>query len=341
VDLGLGREQREVRELFGSFFARECPIDLVRAHQELGFAPELWKRLADTGAPAMAVDERFGGGGAGLLEAGLVAEEVGRRLAPVPFVEHAVATRLLARAGGPAEVLAAVVDGARVATLALRPGGDPARLVPAGAVAGVVLALDPVADELVAVVGEPPSAAVPNLADAPLADRALSGPHHVLAGGEEARALHSAAVVEWRALTAAALVGLAEEALRIGVEYVKEREQFGVPIGSFQSIQHGLAEIPGQLAGARLLAAKAAWAVDHDSPDAARLALMAGLFAVDVAGLASRRAMHYHGGYGVMTEYDIQLYFRRARGWFQVLDSSAREVERLADVLVGPRTGQG
>jgi len=143
-------------------------------------------------------------------------------------------------------------------------------------------------------------------------------------------------------LLAALLVGAADTALWLGVDYVKTRHQFGVPIGSFQAIQHGLAELTAPLAGARLLAAKAAWAADHDAENAARLARMALLFAADLAQVVTARAMHYHGGYGVMAEYDPQLYYRRAKGWPVQLGDPAHEYQKLADVLYGaPCRSQG
>jgi alkylation response protein AidB-like acyl-CoA dehydrogenase len=117
---------------------------------------------------------------------------------------------------------------------------------------------------------------------------------------------------------------------------VSEREQFGVPIGSFQALQHTLADVSVALDGAQLLARKAAWAHDTGHPDAAALGAMAFLFAAEQAQRASDRALHFHGGYGFMEEYDIQLFYRRAKGWANVLDQPACEYARLADLRYGP-----
>jgi alkylation response protein AidB-like acyl-CoA dehydrogenase len=157
-------------------------------------------------------------------------------------------------------------------------------------------------------------------------------------------------LAEWQVLTASALVGVAAAALDLGVDYAKSRLQFGVPIGSFQAVQHGLAELPGMIDGARLLTHKAAWASSLEGPgttdvdrgditDFAALASMAFVFAGDTAAYATDRSLHYHGGYGFSEEYDIQLYYRRARGWALVLDDPARECLRLADLLFGPAKG--
>ncbi len=338
MDLDPTDEQRSIIDVFGALADRTCPVEQLREHEPLGFAPTLWEQLVAVGAPGMAVGEDAGGAGAELLDLSLAVEALGRRLAPAPLVEHAVSARLLARAGAlPVDV----VDGARIATLALRPARDHlAALVPAGAVAETVVALD--GDDLV-VVTSPPGELVPNLASAPLADRPVDAGavdlRTVLASGAEARALHARAVDEWRALTAAALTGLGLGALTIAVAYVSEREQFGVPIGSFQTLQHGLADIAVALDGAQLLARKAAWAFDSERDDAASLAAMAFLFSAERAQHASERALHYHGGYGFMEEYDIQLFYRRAKGWANVLDEPGREYARLADLRYGRVAG--
>jgi alkylation response protein AidB-like acyl-CoA dehydrogenase len=339
VDLGLSDEQAALRDLVASVLARECPTEVVRKHEGLGFSPELWARLASTGMPGLAIAEALGGSGRGLLDATLVAEEVGRRLAPVPLIEHLVALRLVERAGARRAWIADAAAGRSVVTLALHPAHGTATLVPAGAIAPRVVVWDEREQRLVVVGGEPPTEALPNLGGLPLADRAVDGPVDVLATGDEGRALHAAAVDEWRVLTAAALVGLASAALAMGVDYVLERHQFGVPIGSFQGVQHGLAELSGPVHGARLLAAKAAWLADHAEPQASLRARMAFVFAAELAADVTARALHYHGGYGVMEEYDIQLYYRRAKGWPQVLAGTAHECRQLAPLVLRPDAG--
>jgi alkylation response protein AidB-like acyl-CoA dehydrogenase len=156
-------------------------------------------------------------------------------------------------------------------------------------------------------------------------------------------------IATWKMLSAAALVGLAERALTIGLAYVTERTQFGVPIGSFQAVQHGLADLPALVDGGRMLAHKTAWAAataddaEHIVDPAANeytdfevLASMAFVFAGDAAATVTDRSLHYHGGYGFAEEYDIQLYYRRARGWRLVAGDPGVECLTLADRLFGP-----
>jgi alkylation response protein AidB-like acyl-CoA dehydrogenase len=334
MELALGEEQQAIDELFSGFFEKECPPERVRAAEPLGFDAKLWSRFAETGACGMGLPESLSGSAASALDAALIAEAQGRALAPLPFIEHFVASRLLAHCDAAPDDLA---EGAAIATLALRPvDGEIAPLVPAGAVARHVVAL--VDGELVLTSEKPPGRAPENFACLPISDRAVgagAAGRRVLAGGDEARALFEAACDEWRALTAAALVGLSQRAFEIGLDYTKEREQFGRLIGSFQALQHGLADVAVLLDGARLLARKAAWAFDEEPEEARRLAGMALVFCGDLAPVATSRALHYHGGVGFSLEYDIQLYYRRAKGWLLVLDDPAIEVDRLGEVMFG------
>ena len=262
VTAALSADQEALRDAFGSFFAKESPPERVRAAEPLGFDVDLWRELAALGVPDLAL-----AGQTSLADLAVLVEEFGRHLAPVPLVEALVAARILERLGGCPDD---VGDGRALATFSPRPGsGGVAHLVPAGAVADLVVVLD--GDELVAVrpvggaVGGRGPGSPPNLGATAVADRELTGEaveRSVLASGPDAYRAFSAALDEWRVLTAAALVGLAQGALDLGVEYAKARHQFGVPIGSFQSIQHKLADVATALAGARLLARRAA-AVDR------------------------------------------------------------------------------
>jgi alkylation response protein AidB-like acyl-CoA dehydrogenase len=163
----------------------------------------------------------------------------------------------------------------------------------------------------------------------------------VLATGSAARATHAAALDEWRTLTAAALVGVGIGALDAARAYVLEREQFDVPIASFQSIQHTLADLAVALDGAQLLAYKAAWSFDAQPERASELASMAFVFAAEQARRTSERALHFHGGYGFMEEYDIQLFYRRAKGWALILADPQHEYRHVADLRYGATTGRG
>lgn len=181
-----------------------------------------------------------------------------------------------------------------------------------------------------------PGGAVHNLGALPLADCPIDTEHAlVLARGPAAVRAYRRALSRWELLTGAALFGLGSKALDIGVDYVMQRKAFGVLIGTFQTIQHRLADNAIALDGARLLAYEAAWAQDENLPTADTSATMAFLFAAETAYKTASEVLHFHGGYGYTLEYDIQLYFRRAKAWSLVAGDSRAAYARLAHRVFG------
>lgn len=327
MHLGLTDEQSLLRSAFHDFFDREAGPQVARGAEPLGFDPKLWGKLAETGALAMATPA---GGSASLTDMCLLAEEAGRTIAPVPLAEHLVASALMG-----------VPESAEPVAFAPSPvHAGVGRAVPGGAICRAVVALDDA--ELVAVEFASPPPLIPNLAALPLADVELrAGQRTVLAAGDEAVRCYRRAQAQWRILTAGMLVGAARAALDLALGYVMQRTQFGVPIGAFQVLQHSLADLPGQIDGASLLVAKAAWAIDaepepvidlahNEIDDSGVLAMMAYLFASQVAREATRRSLQCHGGYGFSDEYDIQLFYRRVRGWSVLGGSKPRLRRELA-----------
>jgi len=334
MNLELSDEQAALRDATARMLDKTSSPGQVRGAEPGGFSPDVWDGLAAMGVPTMGVPSL---GGAELADLAVVARQAGEHLAPAPVVEAMVACRLLAAHGR-------AVDDATVRTIALRSAIDGRlRLIPGGAVAAEVVALD--GERLVVVTvghrtgAEPP--AITNLGSAPLADVDLRAAETtVLVDGTAAREAFSCALDEWRALTAQWLVGLARAAFVLGVEYAKERRQFGVPIGSFQAVQHRLADLATALDGAELLADKAVWALDRPTREpGANPSLwpaMAFTMAGETAEAVASVALHLHGGYGFMEEYDIQLHFRRAKAARIVLADPRHELQGLADRLFGP-----
>ena len=339
-------DEAAVRGVVRSFFSHTS-LDITRRAEPLGHDDRLWTELVAMDLPAMAVDAEAGGGGAGLQSLAVVAEELGRALAPVALIEHQLAASAVARHDRVA--FADVIAGQTIATLALRPSSDGWwRSVPGAAVAGAVVGLH--GGTLVAVRHDPPRATSPNLGSQALADVKVTDVDAVPLDDASG---HTDLVDRWRVLTAASLVGLAEGALRIAIDYVLNRKQFGVAIGTFQSVQHGLADLPGLIAGGRLLTGKAAWALEQTGPgvvdvgmneitDGRVLASMAILFAAEMAEQVTDRALHFHGGYGVALGSDIQLHYRRARAWPLALGPTHEQRRWLASLLFAasqPREG--
>jgi alkylation response protein AidB-like acyl-CoA dehydrogenase len=344
IDLALTSEQETLRESFSALFERSAGLDLVRQVEDLGFSPRLWQQVGSLGAVDMAVPERSGGGGAGLVDAALVAELAGRHLAPVPIFESVVANRLLARladeeteaSGLAAEILERVLASGLVTTIALHPAqAGLLRWVPGGAVADVVLAAD--GPSVVAIEGAAPGVALANLGSLPVAHRGFDRPRRV-GSGSRTVAAWAESVDEWRVLAAAWLDGAGRRSLELAVAYTSERKAFGVPIASYQSVAHRLADLATALDGADLLHRKAAWAADTRSDRAHELALMAFAFSSETAEAAASEALHFHGGYGFMLEYDIQLYLRKIKAVALQAGPQAALLQSLADELWGTPT---
>lgn len=335
MDLSLSGEQRQLVESFAALFARESASDHVRAAEPLGFDPALWKALVDTGSVEMAVAEACGGAGASVLDLALIAEQFGRAVASAPLIEAQVAARLLANCGGVGiELLGQVLAGDRLVTFTPRTGHHLClQLVPAGAVADWVIAM--VDGRLLAVPLRDNRTHVANLGSLPLADIAIGDDYVVLADNGSASDLFGTALDLWLTLTAVALTGAAAKAVDFAVDYAKQRQAFGAAIGSFQAISHPLADSATAVAGSRLLALRAACA-DTDEPDRMRqLAAMAFAFAYETARDATRRSLHIHGGYGFSMECDVQLYYRRVRGWALVYGEPDVALDRVADARYG------
>jgi alkylation response protein AidB-like acyl-CoA dehydrogenase len=335
VDLKLTEDDALIEQTFEKFFTAESAPAKVRASEPLGFNQALWNQAVAMGAPTMGVPESLGGSAASSTALVVVARQLGRHLAPIPLVEALTAGNLLARAGAN-DLVKAAGEGV-IATVATRPPvNGKCRLVPAAAVADVIVTLD--GEDLIALrrripVARAAAVSPPNLGCSPIADVEVTDPQFQrirLAAGPLAHRLFGDAKAEWKLLTAAALDGLRAAALDLGVKHVKERKAFGVTIGWFQGIQHRLADLFAAGEGARLLVFRAAWARQNGLAEAADLATMAFLFLADLSFKTCREALQFHGGYGYTLDFDIQLYIRRARSWPLSIGDLRGEYQRLA-----------
>ncbi len=330
--LRLSSDESAIQDIFRSFFEAECSVERVRGASHLGFDSDAWSRLAETGAPGMCLPEDVGGGGAPLTTGAIVADLVGEYIAPLPFIEHLATSRLLSKVAPDHEDLPLLASGEKIASMGLQPivGSSP-NLIPAGAIADTVIVFD--GNNLVLETERESTNHIPNMADLPLANRPLES-GDLIASGEKAKQAFSQARSEWQALMAVALSGLGRKAVDLGVSYAKERYQFDVLIGSFQALQHGLASAITDVEGAYFLSNRAISALETQNEPAETLAGMAFLFASEAAMSAAATSLQYHGGYGFAEEYDIQLYYRRAKGWPLQLGNPGREYQRIADLCL-------
>ncbi|UGT62518.1 acyl-CoA dehydrogenase [Nocardia asteroides] len=331
-DYSLSADQTELQAVYAKFFRTRCPIETVRAAEGTGFDKSLWEQLCGTGAASMALPESAGGDGAGLVELTLLAEELGRALAPVPWIDHVVGARLLAALG--AAPGRDITDGRRIVALDPNPGQRPGRrLVPAGAVAEEILVLEG-ADVLRLSFDSGP-ARVDNIGRLPMAwvDPAAAATATVLGSGQEAVAAYRHALDEWRVLTAAALVGLLDETLRIAAEFANTRYTLGVPIGTLQAISHPLANIAVAVNAGRNLTRRAAWFAEHDPGHQPELPAAAFVYITGEAPTAATMAVQVQGGLGVSAEAAAAAYLVRARGWALAGGDPALHARELAETV--------
>ncbi len=311
MDFSFSDDQTLLRETAAKLLERECPPALVRAHIEdpSVYAP-LWRHLAEYTAL-----------GAGpMTDLYLFLEETGAAAAPGPFL----ATTLYASLTGD--------DGSTTGTVALI--GDDTH--------PFVLEADRV--DRVAVVLPGPKLAVVDRADlglrhVPTVDysRRLftieSAPVH----GE---ALDPSAFAAWRdrahVSIAAEMVGVARRIFDMALAYAKERKQFDVPIGSFQAIQHKLADMSLALERSTAAVQYAAMTVDAADRDRARACHVAKAAAGEAARRILKDGIQIHGGIGYTWEHDLHLYLRRATADEYLLGTTSWHLDRLADLVIGP-----
>ena len=334
MDLRLTDEQAQLVDAFASLYARHATPEQVRAAEPGGFDQALWDRLLELGVVAMAVDEALGGWGASPLELALVAEQHGRNVAPAPLIEAQVAARLLAGSASPQA--RAALSGERLVTVALHPPVDGrVRGVPAGSVADDAIVWT--GDELLLA---PPRGNARRLRE-PRVDAAgrrrrrpkARSSHQVSRAAPRSRRPStsgcSSPLRRWSAS--------ARDRSRSASSTSRSARPSTCPSGPSKRWRTAwpTRRPPSTVPGCSTY--EAAWAAEDDPGRATELAALAFAFAAEAARDASYRSLHFHGGYGFMMEYDIQLFWRRARAWTNVWAEPAAGYRRAADARYGRR----
>ncbi len=309
-----------------------------------------WKQLAtQLGAAGLAVPEALGGAGADLGALAVVAEQVGRACAAVPFLSTALATTALS-AVGDTEILPGVAAGERAAVLAAPLDGSPVTVTAVGgALTGVVDVLDGMSADILLVPARAAGGIALFLVQASTTRRTalhtldLGRPQaRVELAGTRARelaadakpALQAARQVA-RLLLAAENLGIADWCVQTAVEYAKTREQFGVKIGSFQAVKHLCAEMYFATEVARALLVSAVDLCRGEVKAPGRTALNAAAVAcAEAAVAATQGAVQVLAGIGFTWEHDAHLYFRRARANAVLTGSTAAVKDSLAELLI-------
>ncbi|HKP42028.1 acyl-CoA dehydrogenase family protein [Mycobacterium sp.] len=338
LDYSLTEDHEALQAAYKDFFKTHCSIETVRAAEASGFDKSLWERLCAMGATTMALPESVGGDGATLVDLTLVAEEIGRSLAPVPWIDHVVAARLLARLGA---LDSDVVNGKQL--VGLDPQQESVsgiRLIPVGSIADNMVVRD--GHDVVRLTFATRPATIDNIGRLPMAwvDPSAADSRTVVASGSQALAEYQRALDEWRLLTGAALVGLVAETMTIAAEFAKTRYTLGVPISTLQAISHPLANIAITVQGGRALARRAAWFLDNEPDERPELAPSAFVFMAEEASKAATMCVHIQGGLGVSAEAAATAYLVRARGWALAGGDPGSSAKYIAEIVAARESAQ-
>jgi alkylation response protein AidB-like acyl-CoA dehydrogenase len=326
MDLTLGPEQESIRDAIRAVLADRLPMARVRAVAAAapGLDEAAWREAGALGWFGLALPEAAGGAGYGLPEEMLLFVELGRALAPGPWLGTVLAAHALAAS---APDRAAVLAGARRVAVVDDPRETGAALVADAGTAQAYLVLGARGVRWVPADARGASVASEGSIDPTrrLARvRVGAGAGEALAG--DADALRARATV----LVAAEAVGVAERTLEMSVEYAKVRQQFGRPIGSFQAVKHRCADMAVRAEVARSLATWAAVALRDGDPEAGRHVRAAKALAVDAALANAADNVQNHGGMGFTWEADAHLYLKRAWLLEHAFGTRAEHLDALA-----------
>jgi alkylation response protein AidB-like acyl-CoA dehydrogenase len=331
MDFGLTDDQRDIQRTARDLLAERATFARVREHAEAGTTDEaLWKELCELGWPGIAISEEYGGQGLGTIELSILCEELGRVVAPVPFLASAMAACVIEQAGSDAQRerwLPGLASGETIGALASAVDGT-AELVVSGAEADVIVLVEEDGSGRLLT----PQDAEVNKVAAIDPTRSAARVSAIDGAGES---LEDGCPGLGRALVAVSseLVGVCERALEMTVSYVKDRKQFGVPVGAYQAVSHRCAQMLLETEQARSLAAFAAWTADADPDSLAEAVAMAKAAASQAGREVTAGAIQMHGGIGFTWEADVHWLFKRAQLDAALLGGAGQHRARVAAIL--------
>ena len=322
MDFDLTSEQKEIKAVARELLAERSPFPKVRAAAEAAAYDErLWRELVELGWPGIAVAESDGGQGLGAVELGVLLEELGYACAATPFLATATVAALIGATGSDgqrARWLPGLCSGEITAGVGTR------ELAADASEAAVIVLLD--GAEAVLVDGAHATATPVTMIDGTRRFATVAGDGEPLGAGAAERVA---------AAVAAELVGVCQRALEMTVAYVKDRKQFGVPVGSFQAVSHRCADMLLQTESARSTALYAAWAADAAPDRLAEAAALAAAAAADGACAVTGSAIQAHGGIGFTWEADVHWLYKRAQLDAALLGGARRHRAALARIAAG------
>ena len=323
--------KRTAHELLG----KRSSFERVREAAESGTYDEtLWTELSELGWPGIAISEEYGGLGLGLVELVILAEELGYAVAGSPFLSNALGGLLIDHGGSDeqrARWLPGIADGSVRATVGVARDGV-ASPVPDALDAGVIVLLADGGATLV----ERSAAQVEPVESIDIGRRYA---RVTATGGEPLTGDVAAGLDRAEAVLSAELVGVAQRAMEMSVEYAKDRKQFNTPIGAYQAVSHACAQMLFDTEGARSATYYAAWSADASPEQLPAAAAMAKAAAADASRAVADAAIQVHGGIGFTWEADVHWLYKRAQVDATLLGSARTHratVARLAAAQGAP-----
>jgi alkylation response protein AidB-like acyl-CoA dehydrogenase len=338
----------------------------------VGFDRAVWKEMAHMGWAGVLVPEEHGGAGFGYVGAGLIAEEIGRNLSATPLVSTAVlAVTALLRGGSAAQkesLLPGIAGGELIVALAsdennrhaphsiatratggsgkfklngrkihVLDGHVADRLIVTARTSGDVASRDGITRFVIDAkasgvsITRTPTVDSHNAASIDLRDVAVSE-SDVIGTFDKGAVVLDAVLDAGRAVLAAELLGVAEESFERTLGYLRDREQFGAKIGTFQALQHRAAHLFCEIELVRSVVLRTLQALEAQEPAAANLVCLAKAKATDVARIATNEAVQMHGGIGMTDEFDIGFFMKRARAAGETFGDYYYHADRFAQL---------
>jgi alkylation response protein AidB-like acyl-CoA dehydrogenase len=314
--------KRTANELLAERFKPEHLRELAENER---YDDDAWRELSELGWPGIFVEERYGGQELGTEELVILMEELGYALAPVPFLSNAAAGLVLAEAGTEEQRerwLPGIASGEAPGTVGLAENGE-ATLVPDADSAEVIVLLNGDSGTVV----EAGSAEIEPVETIDLTRRfaRVRAADGEPLGGDPAPGRDRAAVA-----LAAELTGVAQRAMEMAVDYARERQQFGRPIGAYQAVSHRCAQMLLEVESARSATYYAAWTAESEPESLQLAASMAKAYASDTGWNVTANSLQVHGGIGFTWEHDLHFFLKRAKVDGVLLGSAGEHRERVA-----------
>ena len=375
MDTLLNEEERMVKTSAREFLEVECPPSLVRDMEvdEKGYSPDMWRKVVNLGWLGLALPEQYGGQGLPLTYLGIIMEEIGRYLAPLPIHSTMVAALTIAKDGTEEqrqEILPSVANGDLIMTWAFTEQNP--RFVPEAinaqatadgddfVINGTKLFVDNfiVADKCLVVCRTAPASSgnegislfivdtnSPGISQISLITMAKDKQSEVTFDnvrvpkanmiGElnQGWPLIQGMLDRATVLLCTQLVGATRMDAEMAIEYSKNRTAFGRPIGAFQSVSHMCADMIMWVDGGQLLTYEALWKLDQGLPASVEIS-QAKAFSNEKCEAVVRYGQMIHGGIGFMMEFNLHLWFRRVSAWTMKLGTTFEHRAKIADALL-------